>query len=71
MRAVDVVAPFCVGGAGAGFVAFVDYGAVEEVPAEREVEVVVWVVGVAQGFEGREGIDCGGDVGGGERCCGD
>lgn len=63
MRAVDVVAPFCVGGAGAGFVAFVDYGAVQEVATEREVEVVMRVVGVAKGFEGREGVDCCGDVG--------
>lgn len=44
---MDVVAPFCVCGPGAGGIAFKDYGAVQDVAAEGEVEVIVGVVGEA------------------------
>lgn len=62
MATVDFVAPFCVCGAGAGHVAFVDDGAVEEVTAEWEMQVVVGVVCEAERLEGGEGVDRCGDV---------
>lgn len=66
MRSVNVVAGFARGGALAGVVAFVDDGVVEEIAAEREVEVLYGEVLQRGWFEGGEAVDCDGNGGG---CC--
>lgn len=55
---MHVAAPFGGGGALAFGVAFEDYGAVEDVFSEGEVEVGGWVGGEAEGFQVGEGVDC-------------
>ena len=55
---MDFGPPFCGCGAHASVDAgFVDYGAVEYVAAEGEVEVVCWVVGEAERFHFWETVD--------------
>ena len=41
------------------FIAFVDYGTLQDVFAEREVEGGLRVVGEVEGFHGGKGVDCG------------
>lgn len=53
-------------GALARLVALKDDGFVEDVTPQRDGEVRMWVVLVAEGFELREGVDGGEDFGGGE-----
>ena len=66
--AFDVVAPFCGCGALPGAVGFVDYGAVEDVSAEGEVQVGGGVGGEAEGFHVGKGVDCCEDCGGRRWC---
>lgn len=55
---MDLRPPFRGGSPLTRAVAFVDDGFVEEVSAEGDGEVGVWVVGVGERFEGWEGVDC-------------
>ena len=64
VRTVDLPAGFGGGCALASGVAFEDDGAVEDVFAEGQVEVVCWVGFEAEGLHGREVVDGGEDVGG-------
>lgn len=59
--AVDFEAGFAGGGALAGVVAFEGDGVVEDVSAEREVEVLDGPLLEGGGFEGGEAVDCYGD----------
>jgi len=62
MRTMYFTPPFRVSSTRPSFVAFINDGAVKKISAQREIKVVMWVIGISKRFEGWERVDCGCDV---------
>lgn len=57
MRTVYLIAPFCICRAGARGVSFEDDGAMKDISAEGEVEMILRIIGEAERLKRRKGVD--------------